>query len=1029
MRPEITFDKVGTTDYDHHRNRDRQPAGGALHPASQGDAKPDEVLTAAAEWARDACDAEDEESDTFRDTCICGMGWVDTRMDYELEPEGMIKQERLDPMEMYLGRRGAETEPGGRPAILARQDDADRGRAAACAGRRGRGTRCRLGARREREEGTAQRGSAVAYQQDIEAKDGAPEDVTLVHLQYWEREDYYRVSLAGEVISVPLEKWPQMKRNAAQLTAQMGLPPIRAVKQVRKVYKQALIGAKVLSMGPSACEGHFSWECITGERDQNEGVWYGVVRSMKDPQRWANKWLSQSLHILNTNAKGGLFAERGAFDNDRDAEDSYARSDRITWLKQGALTGNRIQQKTPPQLPQNLADLMAYALSSIRDASGVNLELAGLQEQDQSGVLAEHRKQSGMTILASLFDSLRRYRKRQGRIMLYFIQNYISDGRLISIVGEEGAQYVPLIHQPGFVEYDVVVDDDPTSTNQKEKVWATLMQMMPFLADKLEPSDLAILFEYSPLPQTIVDQWKQKIEENQQQQAPIQQQMQQLQMMLLQTKSMLQEAQAQKAQADAAKSAAEAAAAGDGGAGRSGSARIREAPAGRADPWAADHDRCADQGAEGADRRRDSCGAGHVRACPASAEARQRARHRADQDSHRCGGQVQPAAGRSGDRSGLDGDGQATKAHCGRDQRGRQGPGRQDHRGAPAKDDTGARAMTEVTFLDGAVRLILGDCRDVLPTLGKVDAVVTDPPYGIAFESNYIGATTTAGWMRQQIAFDGTTEARDAVLAWHDGDWLCFGSDKRDAPTGTRGTLVWDKGPASGMGNLSFPWKGSFELIFVGGKGWVGSRDEGVIKGHWIVTRASMGRTHPNEKPLRLMEYLLSKSPAETILDPFMGSGTTGVAAVKLGRRFIGIEYDPQYFDIACRRIEDATRQRVCSSSRPARIRSRGAVLGDGNGDTLHHRIRAGPIAAGGSIAMGAEPAQASQTVAIGGGSVQSSAFGPTTQYIRVHSDAICSLAFGPNPTAVATVMRMAANQTEYFHVQPGHKVAAISNV
>jgi hypothetical protein len=98
----------------------------------------------------------------------------------------------------------------------------------------------------------------------------------------------------------------------------------------------------------------------------------------------------------------------------------------------------------------------------------------------------------------------------------------------------------------------VVVDDDPTSTNQKEKVWATLMQMMPFLADKLEPSDLAILFEYSPLPQTIVDQWKQKIEESQRQQAPIQQQMQQLQMELLQTKSQLQAAQAAKAAAEAA---------------------------------------------------------------------------------------------------------------------------------------------------------------------------------------------------------------------------------------------------------------------------------------------------------------------------------------------------------------------------------------------------------------------------------------------------------------------------------------------
>jgi hypothetical protein len=566
MRPEITFDKVGTTirtiiGIEIGNRREVR-----FIPRSQGDAKPDEVLTAAAEWARDACDAEDEESDGFRDTCICGMGWVDTRMDYESEPEGMIRQERVDPMEMYWdaaarkpnladARRTwrVKTMPIEDARLLA-PDAEDEELDAAWA-------------RDESEKKEPHNADpSVAYQQDGSDDGGkdAKEDVTLVHLQYWEREPYYRVSMGNGIESVSEADWPKFKKRADTLTAAGVLPPVKVVRQVRKIYKQALIGAKVLSMGPAACEGHFSWECITGERDQNEGVWYGVVRSMKDPQRWANKWLSQSLHILNTNAKGGLFAERGAFDNDRDAEDSYARSDRITWLKAGAIAGNRIQQKTPPQLPQNLADLMAYALSSIRDASGVNLELAGLQEQDQSGVLAEHRKQSGMTILAALFDSLRRYRKRQGRIMLYFITEYISDGRLIRIVGDEGAQYVPLIRQPGLVEYDVVVDDDPTSTNQKEKVWATLMQMMPFLADKLEPSDLAVLFEYSPLPQSVVDTWKQKIEQNEQQQAPIQQQMQQLQMALLETKAMLQSAQAQKAQADAAKSAAEAGAAGGG---------------------------------------------------------------------------------------------------------------------------------------------------------------------------------------------------------------------------------------------------------------------------------------------------------------------------------------------------------------------------------------------------------------------------------------------------------------------------------
>ena len=565
-RPEITFDKINVTvktviGIEVGNRREVR-----FFPRTQGDAKADEVLTSAADWARDACDAEDEESDAFRDTVICGMGWIDTRMEYENEPQGMIAQERLDPLEMFWdgsarkpnladARRTwrVRTIPIEDARLLAPDaEDIDLDAAWARGGK----------------DDTKEPHNAdpqVAYQQDIDEE--GPEDgdeVTIVHLQWWERENYYRVAFQGQVEAIEEKDWPQLKRRAALLSAQFGMPPIKGVRQVRKIYKQALIGAKVLSMGPAACEGHFSWECITGERDQNEGTWYGIVRAMKDPQRWANKWLSQSLHILNTNAKGGLFAERGAFDNDKDAEDSYARSDRITWLKPGAIAGTKIQPKVAPPLPQDLAGLMQYALSSIRDASGVNLELAGLQEQDQSGVLAEHRKQSGMTVLAALFDSLRRYRKRQGRIMLYFIQNYISDGRLIRIVGEEGAQYVPLIHQPGVTEYDVVVDDDPTSTNQKEKVWATLMQMMPFLGDKLEASDLAILFEYSPLPQSVVETWQKKIASDEQQKAPIQQQMQQLQASLMETKAMLQSAQAQQAQASAAKASAEAAAAGGG---------------------------------------------------------------------------------------------------------------------------------------------------------------------------------------------------------------------------------------------------------------------------------------------------------------------------------------------------------------------------------------------------------------------------------------------------------------------------------
>ncbi len=202
------------------------------------------------------------------------------------------------------------------------------------------------------------------------------------------------------------------------------------------------------------------------------------------------------------------------------------------------------------------------------------------------------------------------------------------------------------------------------------------------------------------------------------------------------------------------------------------------------------------------------------------------------------------------------------------------------------------------------------DCLDFLRTLpdGSVDAVVTDPPYGFAYASNHTAKTTTASWMNKEIHGDSDTSFRDTIVQWAGSrPWAVFGSWKRRPPEGTRGVLVWNKGPASGMGDLSFPWKGSWEHIYVGGKGWSGHRDEGVLNGHRVVTRASMGRVHPNEKPVSLMIEIIKKLPEGcTVLDPFTGSGTTGVACIQTGRNFIGCEIDPGYAEIARRRCKEA---------------------------------------------------------------------------------------------------------------------------
>lgn len=208
----------------------------------------------------------------------------------------------------------------------------------------------------------------------------------------------------------------------------------------------------------------------------------------------------------------------------------------------------------------------------------------------------------------------------------------------------------------------------------------------------------------------------------------------------------------------------------------------------------------------------------------------------------------------------------------------------------------------------GDTTLYCGDCREILPTLNNVSACVTDPPYGISYKSGY--ATDRLWAAGRSITNDGCTEARDEALQLVDCASLVFGSRKSPLPENCRQILIWDKGGALGMGAMDLPWKPAHEEIYVLGKGFVGGRKwHSVIYHPPVQAKALNGRVHPNEKPVGLIEKLLGWCPAGTALDPFMGSGTTGVACAKMGRRFIGIEIEPKYFDIACKRIEDAHRQ------------------------------------------------------------------------------------------------------------------------
>lgn len=469
-------------------------------PREVGDVQVNEVISAANDWARDLCDAEDEESDAFSDVITCGMGWTETRMDYEIDAEGTIRIDRVDPFEMF-------GDPSARKRNLAdmRYCYRARYRDKSDLPREWREKLQQSTDDGELSTGSGSTGPGDDYEtgdKETTGEDKHKGKVFIKHFQWYELEDVYRLQdeATGETATMDADEF----KSTVMQYIQVGMPPPQAVKvKARRYYQAFVCGDALLEPKSRITCDRFTFNCITGKRDRNNSTWYGIVRAMMDPQMWANKWLSQILHILNTSAKGGLLYEKEAFENPRKALEEWAKPDGAIELKHGGLA--RVQEREAKNYPQGLDRLLEFAVNSMPQVTGINLELLGLVQKEQAGVLEAQRKQAGYAILAVFFDSLRRYRKMQGRVMLHYIQEYISDGRLVRISGQNGnEQYAPLVRQRDTAKYDVIVDEAPMSANQKEAVWGMLTQILPILQKQPVPMEVWQEFlRYSPLPSSV----------------------------------------------------------------------------------------------------------------------------------------------------------------------------------------------------------------------------------------------------------------------------------------------------------------------------------------------------------------------------------------------------------------------------------------------------------------------------------------------------------------------------------------------
>lgn len=249
-----------------------------------------------------------------------------------------------------------------------------------------------------------------------------------------------------------------------------------------------------------------------------------------------------------------------------------------------------------------------------------------------------------------------------------------------------------------------------------------------------------------------------------------------------------------------------------------------------------------------------------------------------------------------------------------------------------------------VEHLAEGVTLYLGDCLEIAPELLRADAVISDVPYGIGYNhsgngnrffhqgvrrKNRMGPAHVMGAneVRGQPPIEGDARPFDPAPWVEFDNVMLFGADHFFARLPDRGRwLAWNK-----LGDLE-PWDSFSDVEFIwhsrpGAARIFSMKWKGIAcdkKGE-----ANGLREHPTQKPIALMKWCVAQSGAEvgaTILDPYMGAGTTGVAAVALGRRFVGVEKIERWFDIACRRIGDALKQPDMLITPPPRCATQGGL-------------------------------------------------------------------------------------------------------
>ena len=476
-----------------------------FYPREPGDTGVSDVLTQGAEFVSDECNGDQEDSEAFWDCLVCGLGWTETRPEINGDQVSLVK-ERVDPLQMWADgaarKRCLEDMRYVKREIPMSPDEYEDFKAEI--------GRDDLEGTEGADDANGKRVTIVnpstRYTNGLLGSEHGADTVIVCEWQWWDREPVFLAGMPGPDGVV---KITQLDQEQLALALQAD-PALRYSQSHRKVFYRAFATDVEILFREKLAENDFRYKPITGKRDRNTGTWYGLVKPQMDPQRFVNKLYSEILHIVRTNANGGMALEEDAVDDIRQFESTWAATDKITWLKPGSLSGahgSKMVAKSPPQVQMALFQLMEFARDMVKATTGVNEEILGLVQREQAGVLEAQRKQAAYGILSAFFDAKRRYQRDQGNLLLSQMRVYFPADKLVRIVDQGSAQYVPLAAALETQQYDIVVDEAPAGPDQKAKIVAVLMPLLPELlqAGLIGPEALADVIQYLPIPAAVAN--------------------------------------------------------------------------------------------------------------------------------------------------------------------------------------------------------------------------------------------------------------------------------------------------------------------------------------------------------------------------------------------------------------------------------------------------------------------------------------------------------------------------------------------